>query len=890
MKVEDTVDNTLEGGDCDKDKPTDPQQDLPAGTSVGRFVLLNQLGKGGMGVVYKAYDPELDRRIAVKLLTVQPLEGETYSQPRDRLVREAQALAKLNHPNVVAVYDVGTFGTGVYVAMEFVKGKTLRNWLREQKQAFEEILQVFIAAGQGLLAAHEQGIIHRDFKPENVMVGEKNRVWILDFGVAKAASNKRENAIPQSASPLETPSEVPLLNVNLTHARGYVGTVAYMAPEQLFGRAVTEQSDQFSFCVALYEALYGTRPFSGKSISQIEQCILKDEVVFPEKSGVPRYLTQILARGLSKKAKDRYPSMEALLDKLKHDPEEIAQKRSSARKRKFLLISLVVCTIALPIVIWHGLRYRTFHLCKAAEGEFETVWDNATKTTMRETFLATGKFFALETWERVEKTIDHYLTEWMQLRSDVCEARLIRGTQSEELFDLQMSCLKTRKHELKALTNIFTRADTGVVQKAVQASSSLTRIASCADEKALRAPYPPPKTAPAKAMVATIRNRIVDIEALRKTGKYREGLELAQQVALSAKAVDYRPVQAELLFQLGVLYERVGEYKTAEKVFYQAEDAAAESKDALLTAKVMAHLVNIVGDQQARFEEGILLARDAEAMLKVAGNDKRTLAQIFNNLAGLYYCKGNYVKALDFYRQALSMREKVLGFKHPVRAKTLNNMGATYYNLGEYTKALQCYHEALALQKKVLGSQHPDLAYSLNNIGNVLREQGEYRKAIGYLQQSLKFKEKLLGSEHPLVASTLYNLGATYQNLAEYQKSMEHFRKALSIWENALGPQHPLVAYALNGIGSVLTDQGTPTRALDPLERAASLCEKKSCEPESKGQTLFVLAKALMATNGDKQRAIGLAQQAKSLFEKTPKAFKKETEEVNSWLKDLKKK
>ena len=227
-----------------------------------------------MGVVYKAYDPELDRRIAIKLLTVQPMEGETFSKPRDRLVREAQALAKLNHPNVVSVHDVGAFGTGVYVAMEFVEGKTLRTWMKE-KHTIDEIIQVYTAAGIGLQAAHQRGIIHRDFKPENVMVGENGRVWILDFGLAKATQREKDKVKQVNASSIEKPFEIPLLDVNLTHASGYVGTAHYMAPEQFFNLNVSELSDQFSFCVALYEALYGTRPFAGKNRDQIVKCVLK---------------------------------------------------------------------------------------------------------------------------------------------------------------------------------------------------------------------------------------------------------------------------------------------------------------------------------------------------------------------------------------------------------------------------------------------------------------------------------------------------------------------------------------------------------------------------------------------------------------------------------------
>ena len=161
--------------------------DLKEGTRIDRYQILELIGKGGMGAVYKAYDPELDRSIAIKILTLRPHQGETASRPQARLMREAQALAKLNHPNVVAVHDVGTYEEGVYIAMEYVKGKTLREWLEEERPTQKEIIRVLSRAGKGLQAAHAEGVIHRDFKPDNLLIGDQDQVKVLDFGLARAA-------------------------------------------------------------------------------------------------------------------------------------------------------------------------------------------------------------------------------------------------------------------------------------------------------------------------------------------------------------------------------------------------------------------------------------------------------------------------------------------------------------------------------------------------------------------------------------------------------------------------------------------------------------------------------------------------------------------------------
>nr|MDQ3367289.1 serine/threonine protein kinase [Myxococcota bacterium] len=275
---------------------------LPRGTVVGRYVIVGRLGRGGMGVVYKAFDPELDRPIALKLVGFGGLGAEP-EEARSRLLREAKTLARLSHPNVVAVHDVGTYHEDVFVAMEFVAGTTLRGWLRERSHKPREILTVFRAAGAGLAAAHRLGIVHRDFKPENVMVDAEGRVRVLDFGLARSLARSAARpsmtsiirpstaSTPATATALETAAQ-------LTHDGAIVGTPAYMAPEQDRGEDVDARSDQFSFCAALYEALYGQRPFAGDAYAEIAERRLAGEVRPPPSSAVPGKIRRALLKGL----------------------------------------------------------------------------------------------------------------------------------------------------------------------------------------------------------------------------------------------------------------------------------------------------------------------------------------------------------------------------------------------------------------------------------------------------------------------------------------------------------------------------------------------------------------------------------------------------------------
>ena len=291
---------------------------------VGRFVVLDVVGAGGMGLVYAAYDPELDRKIAVKVVRAAAFAGLRASVGQSQLMREAQAMARLSHPNVVTVHDVGTVGDAVFIAMEFVEGVTLRTWLQDQATdssagwswsgtpSWQVTLGLFLKAGRGLAAAHDAGVVHRDFKPDNVLVGRDGRVKVLDFGLAQAQGGEigvTGVAAPEGAAAAED-----------TQVDAVIGTPAYMAPEQHDGANCDARADQFSFCVALWEGLYGVRPFAGST--PVEVAMAMRAMAFepvPRDSRVPRWLHRILLRGLARDPADRYPDMRALLAELGRD-------------------------------------------------------------------------------------------------------------------------------------------------------------------------------------------------------------------------------------------------------------------------------------------------------------------------------------------------------------------------------------------------------------------------------------------------------------------------------------------------------------------------------------------------------------------------------------------
>jgi predicted Ser/Thr protein kinase len=307
------------------------ETELPRGARFGRYVVLDWLGAGGMGVVYSAYDPDLNRKVALKVLRN---DGPDRLPTRDLLLAEAQAMAQLAHPNVVTVFDVGSVDDRVFLAMELIEGQTLSSWLRARRRKHSEILAMFVAAGNGLAAAHAAGLIHRDFKPDNVLVGNDGRVRVTDFGLARAAPQEPDSAARGPSDPVAASAP----------QTGLAGTLAYMAPEQYLRRSADARADQFSFAVALYEALYGERPFGSPPVSGDPAA-----VTTPRRGDVPAAVRQVLLRALRRDPDQRYPSITELLAALAPPPR---------RARSLAIAAIVVVTAAVAAASGYAIHLR----------------------------------------------------------------------------------------------------------------------------------------------------------------------------------------------------------------------------------------------------------------------------------------------------------------------------------------------------------------------------------------------------------------------------------------------------------------------------------------------------------------------------------------------------
>jgi eukaryotic-like serine/threonine-protein kinase len=305
-------------------------------TEIGRYHVRHELGRGGMGIVYSAFDPHLHRDVALKLLRADVF-GDKRSAWEGRLLREARAMAQLADPHVVVVHDVGTFEGHVFVAMELVKGRTLREWQAERERSTEEILDAFLQAGRGLRAAHRAGLVHRDFKPANVLVGDDGRVRVTDFGLVRP---ERSDEPRPSAAPHMTA---------LTRTGGVVGTPAYMSPEQFRREDADARSDQFSFSVALYEALYGERPFRAKNTKELAEAVINGRRrPVPRSANVPTPIRDALLRGLATDPSARFPSMDAML-------EALTQRRT---RRAPILVAASIGVLGIAIALGARAMHR----------------------------------------------------------------------------------------------------------------------------------------------------------------------------------------------------------------------------------------------------------------------------------------------------------------------------------------------------------------------------------------------------------------------------------------------------------------------------------------------------------------------------------------------------
>ena len=782
---------------------------LERGTGLGRYVVLEKLGEGGMGVVYSAYDPDLDRKVALKLLRAE-VSPDQADHKRARLLREAQAMARLSHPNVITVFDVGMLAGRVFVAMEHVDGATLRRWLQVKTRPWQEALSTLLSAGRGLAAAHAAGMVHRDFKPDNVLIGKDGRVHVTDFGLARP--------LPQTDSAGASAS-TGLLEVVITSPGTVVGTPAYMAPEILEHREIDARSDQFSFCVALYEALYDQRPWKGHGFAELKPEILAGRVRPPPASSpVPAYVRKAVLKGLSTRPEDRFPSMDALLRTLERDPR--------AAWRRGLLLSAAGLGVALVAGGAVAAKLRDPPVCQGAAARLAGIWDEGRKASVHQAFRATGKPFAADAWSAVERSLDAYARDWVAGHTDACQATRVRKEQTEAMMEVRMLCLDRRRQELDALTSLFASADAQSVERAVQASRALTPVKGCADLAALSSRVPLPEDPEARPKVEAVRQQLARAKATMEAAKYAAALGMVDAALQTARQLRFRPLEAEALAQQGLLRWHSQDLKGADGAFAEAILAAEAGRHPEAAARAWVERVGVMGDLHDPVAHEH--AKHAWAMLEALGNDDRLQARLRMYLGTVALSEDRYPDAKAEYQAAVALVEKAIGPDEPLLASAYNNFALMLDRFGEHEESLAYHRRALAIYEKALGPEHPQCGRSLSNIGIVLYEQGKYEEALAAQRRALALQERALG-EGVLIALTVNNIGNVLMDEGRLEEAAGQFERSVRIWEKVSKGSHQ-GAFPLSNLGTVRLRQGRPQEAAALHREAISRMEKVAAE------------------------------------------------------------
>ncbi|HOX44164.1 MAG TPA: tetratricopeptide repeat protein [Myxococcota bacterium] len=787
---------------------------LRRGSEVGRYVILDLIGRGGMGEVYAAYDTRLDRKVALKFL------HQTGPGSSRRLLDEAHAMARVRHPNAVTVYDVGDLAGQVFVSMEHVEGQSLAAWLAAERRTWQAVRSVFLQAGAGLAAVHRAGLVHRDFKPANVLVAADGRVLVTDFGLARPA---------------------------LGDPAGSGGTPAYMAPEQRAGGPADARSDQFAFCVALWEGLHGERPLQGGALRP------------PADPGrAPAWLRTRLLRGLQPEPAARYPSVDELLSALARDPRRARRRLAAALLGLGLLLAGGVGAYA-------ALGGRPAP-CQGAAERLAGVWDEGRARAVEAAFLGSGAPSAPQAFAASRRVLDGYAADWARERTGACEATRVRGEQSEELLDLRMQCLEERLTELKALAELFLAADAAVVERSTEAAQSLSSLAGCARAASLRAQVPPPAEPDRQAALRSLRSRLAAVKAGHEAGRSREVLAEAEAVLTGGQALGHPPLTAEAGYWLAEILARLDRPDEARAVGLRAAGDALAGRHLALLVRAFAGLVQRAGPGregaaqgpvwlelaraglaalgpepelevlllraegqwrfgQREYRQAVEVLEAARARsLEVYGPTHLRTAQVLVNLAGaLGQLGGRLEREIELKQAALAVLERAYGRAHPEVAGLLASIGRAYWRAGRAAEGRPFLEEALGLQERLLGPEHTQVAATHEALGAVLGKLGELDAELAHRQRALDIRAARVPADDASLATCREGLGLALERQGRHAEAQAQFERALTIAEKAFGPASQEVAFQLLHLGQSRVLQGRPAEALAPLEQALAL-------------------------------------------------------------------
>ncbi len=876
---------------------------LSAGRVVqDRYEILERVGIGAMGVVYAAFDRVLDRKVALKVLRPDRVAGGD-ARAQARLVREAKILARLSHPNVTIVYDVAHGEFGVVMAMELVAGRTLGAWLAGPRYPSQyEILGTFLAVGRGLAAAHAAGVVHRDLKPDNVLVGDDGRVRVTDFGLAHSPRKAAGADVQATGGPMD-------------ESRSFIaGTPRYMAPEQYLGHSADASSDQFAFAVSLYEALYREPPFPLTSNPERLAAIQAGKFAPPARSGVPRGLRGALRRGLQADPARRFPSMAAMCDAI--DP--------ARRRRLFIIAGSAASSVAaalLGALVLAPVPDPLEVSCADAAQHLGGVWDAAVRRDLEAAIAATQDPVLDQQWAAVARDLDATATVWARQYDATCAtARASTGAEREQAA-VTLACLERSVEWLRTATTMAARADTDTLALLARRRLPAYMNDVCGHPDDARKFEDLPVDSDIRQRVGELRMQLFEVWTLDGEGRMQEALALAGRTADEAVATSFAPVIAEALYRRGAVEHKMGALadaqQTLERALATAETASYDGRIpdiwlelALLdialgrfdeasrgldratafysryplspatTARLGAGRASILRAQGRHREaieaEGQRLASKPDDELEVASS---LVVQAISHAK-----LGELEMALDLNRRALAIRERHLGPEHTRVAGVLNNIGSLLMEQGDHEDAGRYFQRALAIREKLGVGSEVEVSHVVLNLGILARELDLPIEARAHFERVLALRKQVLGPDHILTAEGLQNLGSLLVAMNEADAGWSLLERARTIRDRVLGPSHPVTAATLVELARAELARGQPAVARVRLEAALATLAAPDVHPAERASANFTLAQVLDALGSEPLRARQLAELARDGYRPLGRFYTRQLAEVEAFL------
>ncbi|HEU0035012.1 MAG TPA: protein kinase [Kofleriaceae bacterium] len=833
------------------DEPGEALDGWAAGDPLGRYVVLARLGEGGMGVVYAAYDPELDRKVALKLLR------RTGDAAQQRLRDEARAIAQLAHPNVVAVHDVGEAAGEVFVAMEHVDGTTLRDWLRTPRKP-DEILDVFVQVGRGLAAAHAVGLVHRDVKPSNIVVGSDGRARVLDFGLARLHAGED----------------------------GVVGTPAYMAPEQERGERVDARADQFAFCVALWEALGDRRPVAGE-VGPLD---------------APERVVRALRRGLAPRAEDRFPAMDDLLDELAPSP---------SRGRRWMIATFVAAgAAATALAVLFTRPDQAPESCARAGSAIASAWTDRDRDGVRDAFGKTALPYAASAAATAIAELDAWSERWQRSAEQSCQATVIDLVQPAELHGMRVDCLEQLRDRFAYTVELAKSADARLVEHASEIAASLPAPERCDDAAALAAVAPPAEAI--RDQVAALRSEIARTETAMMAGKLEAARPEIVALAKRAEQLAYLPLVARAQLLVARLELASLHSEQALAALHAGARAATASRDLEMLAELWIEIAQTLGNDLRTLDEADVFDGYSAALIdRLPDRDALALQLDFarcnrnlnhakpgdaEHLAG--YCKSVIERAeraqpprhgvanlarsrLGHFQRLLGKADearatltaavdeavRVHGPKHPDTAVARYSLGIAEISEEHFDEGIAQLREALEIRRAAFPGNHMLVAESLQGLADALASKGDHEAAIPLLEQALAMLDALKQPESPLAANAHIMLAMSLQQLERDADASTHYLRGADIADRVIEHGENLAVLGLQLAADIAVHDKQPATAVTHLERALRLQERAKLPPAELGKTQQRLAQLWLDVRPpDRARARAMATAARASF------------------------